>query len=144
MNTHREQNTDNRRERLLVLIVDDDRDFARDLAVLLQPCCDVLHSPRSCNGMELLMHERPDCVLLDIQMDHHFGNDRRTEGLAFLTALRTHPAYSAARQTPVVLISGSYLPGSQVDIETLGADAFFLKPLDVERLTKCIHELQSH
>jgi len=124
------------RQRPLLLVVDDDQDLANDLKLLLTPSFDVITCSSSALGMRVLNEKRPDCVLLDINMEPHFAIDRRREGLAFLRQLRERDHPSAVADIPVILISGSAV--SETDH---GADAFFAKPIDLDPLVRQINEL---
>ncbi len=124
-----------------ILIIDDDQDLLSDLTVLLSPYFDVIISNGSNTGMQKLMQHRPDCLLLDINMKQHFGNDNRTEGMAFLKELRSNPLYNEVRKTPVLLISSSVNKDFSSNPGSLGADGFFRKPLDLESVISRIKQL---
>lgn len=128
------------RSKPLVLIVDDDQDLIADMRLLLASYFDIVSSVRSGLGMQILMKHRPDCVLLDINMEQYFGSDKRREGLAFVKALRTNVDDASIRNTPVILISSSENITEECRLE-YSANAFFQKPVDIVPLVKEIKAL---
>jgi len=124
-----------------VLIIDDDRDFLNDLSLLLAPFFQILTSSSSRAGMSRLVRKKPDCLLLDINMKQFFAHDPSLEGLAFLKEMRDNPSYSEVSATPVILISSSSSHTRPNNVAEYGANAFFPKPLDIDKLVDKIMEL---
>lgn len=125
-----------------ILIIDDDQPLLDDMALLLSGYFNVLSSNRSDLGMQMVLDAHPDCILLDICMDQYFAKDRRREGLAFLSALKTQSTYRQVIKIPVILISGSEEISEEVR-ESHGADAFFRKPVELAALIRKIDQVCS-
>jgi CheY-like chemotaxis protein len=108
--------------RPLVLVVDDDPD-------ILDAICDILDAEgyrvsRARHGQEaldLVDHERPDVILLDLMMPV-------MDGVAFSQALRGRPA---ASDVPIVVISAD---GNPQRATSVGAVGYLAKPFDIDAL----------
>ena len=115
-----------------VLIADDSNVF-RDLEakILEMRGYTVVHAP---NGAEALKHaiaDKPDIILLDIQMPV-------MDGVQVLTALKHNPS---TKGIPVIMISTI---GREKDRDLLlrgGADAFLSKPINSRDLLRHIRQL---
>jgi CheY-like chemotaxis protein len=89
---------------------------------------------QACDGREALQkieQERPDLVVLDVQMP---GLD----GLAVLRQLREDPRFSAL---PVVALSAYAMRGDRERGLAAGFDAYLTKPIDAAALTAQIEDL---
>ena len=80
---------------------------------------------------ELAEHEPPDLILLDLMLP-------RRDGYAVLLHLRARPG---TRATPVFLVSGDLSPVQQRVAETLGAQGFIGKPLDLDALAERVESV---
>jgi DNA-binding response OmpR family regulator len=74
--------------RRTILIVDDDREFAQNLALLLKGRYLVITAGGSHEALEICRRIRPDAVILDLHMEPYLSDDPEVEGLALLRALR--------------------------------------------------------
>lgn len=120
-----------------VLVIDDEVDFVRSVASLLEGAgYRVLGAHDSQEGMRLALLERPDLIILDVMITE------RTEGFFTLQALRHTPELKAV---PVIVISSIYTeyPGFGVrpEADWLPADLFLAKPVDPERLIREVERL---
>lgn len=111
-----------------VLVVDDDPDIRDIVALVLE-----LHGVRcvtASDGVEALaalhMHDDIGLVLLDLMMP-------RMSGLEVLAEMKHDPSLA---RIPVVVISGNYVTEPQV--LGMGANAYLLKPLDVDVLVTTV------
>ncbi len=84
-------------------------------------------------GVQLAIAQRPDLILMDIQL-------KGMDGIAALQAIRAHAALDAV---PVIAVSASVMPEDQRHIGSSGFDAYLTKPISlrpflavVERLLK--------
>ena len=80
---------------------------------------------------ELIVHETPDLVLLDLHLPD--GN-----GLEVLQAMR---AADATRDIPVIALTADAMPATRTALLEAGADAFVTKPFDVELLEATVEPL---
>ena len=117
-----------------VLIVEDNEKnmkLARD--VLQHQGHATLEARSGEEGLQLAMRQRPDLILLDIQLP---GMD----GIAMLQRIREQASLHAV---PVMAVSASVMPEDQRHIDSSGFDAYMTKPIalkpflaEVERLLK--------
>ncbi|MFN3198322.1 MAG: sigma-54-dependent transcriptional regulator [Bradymonadia bacterium] len=106
-----------------ILIIDDERNIRLTLRMVLEgEGYDVLEVGSAEDGLKLVPRERPDAVLLDVNLP---GMD----GLACLKALMEHDA-----DLPVVMISGHASIQDAVEATRIGAQDFLEKPLSRERV----------
>lgn len=82
-------------------------------------------------AMDKLNSERPDLIILDVQMP-------RMNGYTFLTELRKHPNSTVAA-TPVVVVT-AYADNNPI-FTRHGIKAYLLKPLKLEKLIEKVQEL---
>ena len=83
------------------------------------------------DAIGILSTEKPDLIVLDVQMP-------RMNGYTFLTELRKHPNSSVAA-TPVVVVT-AYAENHPIFIRH-GIKAYLLKPLKLEQLVGKVQEL---
>jgi CheY-like chemotaxis protein len=114
---------------LRILVVDDNRDAAQSLSLLLSSeGHEVLLAYDGYTALEAALAERPQVVLLDIGLP---GMD----GYAVARALRQHPAL---KMTHLIALSGY---GRQVDYEqarTAGFNGYLTKPVDFNELQSAL------
>src|SRR5687768_8437540 len=83
-------------DELKLLIVDDEQDMLNLIRLLLEPAgFRVLRTTKPEEGLNLVIKERPDLILLDLMMPGLNGHE-------FLRRVRRHPV---VKQTPVIVIS---------------------------------------
>ena len=75
------------------------------------------------DGVRLALEERPDLVLMDIQLPD-------IDGIQALGQIRAEPLLDA---TPVLAVSASVMPDEQQKIVTSGFDAFIIKPINLKQ-----------
>ena len=81
-------------------------------------------------AIDILQTEKPDLIILDVQMPN-------MNGYTFLTELRKHPNSSVAA-TPVVIVS-AYAETNPI-FTRHGIKAYLLKPLKLEELVDKVQE----
>jgi two-component system cell cycle response regulator DivK len=81
------------------------------------------------DGVRLALSERPDLVLMDIQLPDIDG----------IEALRRIRAERAVDAIPVVAVSASVMPDDQQKIITSGFDAFVTKPINLKQFLDTVH-----
>jgi diguanylate cyclase (GGDEF)-like protein len=112
-------------ERMRILIVDDDLDFATSVAAVLEPDATVVRTlPDATNLIEALDETRPDLVLLDAMLPGVSGWDA-------VRVVRTTPEW---RDLPVLLVTGRTDLDARVAAFEAGADDYIAKPLVPEEL----------
>ncbi len=116
----------------LVLLADDDPAFVHLLEVLLNATgCRLVKGEDGWEALELFRRHQPDLVVLDISMP---GLD----GVAVCQEIKRDPAF---RLTPVILISSSAGTDDHLRGITAGADDFFPKPINLDRLVARVRAL---
>ena len=79
-------------------------------------------------GVELAIHNRPDLILLDLNLPDRSGED-------VLAELRAEPA---TRNIPVVVLSADATPGQVARLRALGASDYLTKPFDLPRFFEVV------
>ena len=116
----------------LILLADDDPVFVHLLEILLNGTgCRFIKGKDGWEALELFRRHQPDLVVLDISMP---GID----GVAVCQEIKRDPAF---RLTPVILISSSAEVDDHLRGITAGADDFFPKPLNLDRLAARVRAL---
>jgi CheY-like chemotaxis protein len=110
-----------------VLVIEDNennRELARFL--LEQAGCRVGMAENGRQGLEMAAQERPDIILMDIQMPE-------MDGYEAVARLRQDPATSAI---PIVGVSSYAMPDDKEKAMALGFTAYIEKPIDPERFAE--------
>jgi len=108
-----------------ILIIDDSEDIHNVLGAYLKfSGFEVLHAGNGAEGLEILNRERPDLVLLDIQMPilDGFGVLEQIKGRRNLASI------------PVIFLSSLDRPNLKVKGLHMGADDYVVKPFDQAEL----------
>ena len=79
-------------------------------------------------GVALALSERPDLILMDIQLPD-------IDGIEVLRRIRAESALDA---TPVIAVSASVMPDDQQKIVTSGFDAFVTKPINLKHFVETV------
>jgi DNA-binding response OmpR family regulator len=83
-----------------ILIVDDDPDFTKSTKmILLADGYEVVTASDGKQGLGKVREVAPDVIILDIMMESLF------EGFSLVTSLRTDPAFSDYKDTPILMAS---------------------------------------
>ncbi|OGA54543.1 MAG: histidine kinase [Betaproteobacteria bacterium RIFCSPLOWO2_12_FULL_62_58] len=107
----------------LILIVEDNEKNLKLVRDVLQfKGYRTLEAMTATEGLRLAREERPDLVLMDIQLPD-------IDGITALGRLRADPL---TRKTPVVAVSASVMPDDQQRIVASGFDAYVTKPINVK------------
>lgn len=115
----------------LILVVDDEPDILMVVDMILRGCGhQILEASTGEIALELLEHQRPDAVLLDIRLP---GID----GLEVLERLRQAPTFAIV---PVVMLSASPGPTLVEKANGLGCFGFVAKPFVPETLIRTLNE----
>ena len=85
-------------------------------------------------GVRLALHERPDLILMDIQLPD-------IDGIAALHQIRQDRALDAV---PVIAVSASVMPGDHQKIVNSGFDAFITKPINLKQFRETVQRFLAH
>lgn len=108
-----------------LLIVEDNLEFRELLRIILAKAgYRVLTAPNGLVGFEMARRERPDMVLLDLQMP-------QMDGYQTCRAIRAEPGIE---RTPIILISVLANPKDVIEGLKLGADDYINKPFDTQEV----------
>jgi two-component system chemotaxis response regulator CheY len=113
-----------------VWIVDDDDEMSHAVKLMLQlldSAVEVFRDARSA-AERLLAGERPDLIVLDINMPE-------VSGIDFLEFLRMR---SELKEIPVVMLSSETTDIQVDEAMRIGANAFVFKPVTIEELEEAI------
>lgn len=121
-----------------ILIVDDDTDFISDMTIMLSPEFEVFSTVSTADAEEKWMECRPDCVLLDLQLPEHYGDNPDTEGFAFISHLRKKPATLTINKTPVIVVSAHANKAADQLAAELGIESIYRKPANIGKLKTTI------
>jgi CheY-like chemotaxis protein len=115
-----------------VLIVDDNR-ASRDLirAILKTVRCDIIEATHGRQALDLIERERPDLVLLDVDMP---GLD----GLAVVKKIREGSAFA---DLPVVAVTAFAMEGDREKGMAVGFTAYLTKPIRAAILRQQVQQL---
>ena len=123
-----------------VLIIDDNQDYLFTMKTFLsRNGYTVLTAPDGKSGIDLIAHNRPDILLLDVMMESLYS------GFDVCKYVRNDPDL---RTLPIIGISGlkdelGVSFDKDRDNEYFSPDSFFDKPVDKEALLKEIEHLLS-
>ena len=115
-----------------ILIIDDDTDMVDAMKIVLESGnYKVLSAPNSKNGLDLLLKNKPDLLILDVMMDTD------TEGFEVAWKIRSedpNSEFASMRKIPIVMITNvanekhmKFDP--KKDSEFLPVDDFITKPV---------------
>ncbi|MEP7303613.1 MAG: response regulator [Caldimonas sp.] len=88
-----------------------------------------LEAVNGADGVRLALSERPDLILMDIQLPD-------IDGIEALRRLREVPELNSV---PVVAVSASVMPDDQQKIVRSGFDAFVTKPIQLKSFLETVH-----
>ena len=115
----------------LILVVDDEPDILMVVEMILRSCGHkIIEASTGEMALQLLEHERPDAVLLDIRLP---GID----GLEVLEKLRRLSNFAVL---PVIMLSASPGPSLVERANGLGCRGFVAKPFVPETLIRTVNE----
>lgn len=115
-----------------ILVVDDNPTNLKLAADVL--ACEgytVLRSLDAAQARQMLAHQQPDLILLDIQMP---GMD----GLTLTRLLKADPAY---QHIPIVALTAFAMKGDEKKAQEAGCDGYLTKPIESRKLASQIAEI---
>ena len=144
MSQSHQQNPDlisQRQNKPRILIIDDDTDFISDLSIMLSAEFEIFSAATTSEAYDRWNECRPNCVLLDLQLPENFGDNPETEGIAFLSHMKSDPPRPSIIDTPVVIVSAHADENTNRMALSLGVNNVYRKPLNVGQLKATIREL---
>ena len=120
-----------------ILIVDDDDVVVMALTLKLQANgCQVISATDGAAAVSLVRHENPDLVILDVNFPPEVGMS--WDGFKIMEWFRGREEAGAV---PVIIITGEDSPRNKGRAATVGAAAFFQKPINTEELLVTMREI---
>lgn len=113
-----------------ILAVDDDADMIHMISIALREHFEVTHASNGMEAVERLIRYEPDIMLVDIMMP-------KMNGFQLIQAVRRNPEYN---RIPIVVLSAKGSPKDQELARRNGANDYFVKPFDTQRLAKRLLE----
>jgi two-component system cell cycle response regulator DivK len=115
-----------------ILYVEDNEVNRRLVQDLLRPTSyRLIEAPDGESGMAMARQERPDLILMDVQLPKVSG----------IEATRTLRAEAATANTPIVAITSFALTGDEEKAKEAGATAYLAKPYSPRDLLELIRRL---
>ncbi len=106
-----------------ILIVEDNAKNMKLVRDILQhKGYQTLEAGTGLDGVRLALEQRPDLILMDIQLPDIDG----------ITALRRIREHAALNHVPVLAVSASVMPDEQQQIVSSGFDAYLPKPISLK------------
>jgi CheY-like chemotaxis protein len=117
-----------------ILIIDDDKSARRMLSFRLKNSYEVLDTASPQDGLILALKHKPDVILVDLMMPGHTGFE----------VCQTISALSFTELIPVFVVSGAPKTLYKDFCYSLGAKAYFEKPIDFDLLQKRLADTLSN
>jgi len=115
--------------RARILVVDDEPDLVSTIQCRLKWCrCEVITAANGKEGLEKAISERPDIILLDINMPVMNGRE-------MLERLRNHPDL---KNTPVIMLTAFSEAQDIATVSAYGIADYVTKPFDFTELMEKI------
>jgi two-component system, cell cycle response regulator DivK len=100
-------------------------------AILEEEGCQVLAAEAPAVGLRLAAAERPDLIVMDVQLP----------GMTGYEAMRRLKADPATAVIPVVVVTAQAMRGEEVKARQAGCDAYLTKPLDARAFRDIVRRL---
>ena len=108
--------------RTILIVEDNEKNMKLVRDILQHKGYTTLEATTGEEGWRLALAERPDLVLMDIQLPD-------IDGIAVLGRIRADASFDAM---PVIAVSASVMPADQSKIAGSGFDAFIPKPISLK------------
>ena len=117
-----------------ILIIEDNDELRRFLAMILRDCYHVLEAGDGRQGLEIIGRELPDLIVSDVMMPE-------MDGFELCHTLKTDIEHS---HIPIILLTAKVTMQSKIEGIELGADDYIEKPFSTEYLLARIANLLSN
>ena len=84
----------------------------------------VIEAKKGIDGVEMALHEKPDIILMDIQLPDIDG----------LEATRRIRASEANGNVPIIAVTSYAMPGDRQMVLAAGCNSYITKPIDIDDL----------
>ncbi len=111
-----------------ILLVEDDDTNRKLVRIVLGDAYRISEATSVEQALDLLQHEKPDLLLLDIRLGDGSGLD-------VIRAVRADPAFD---QVPVLAITAQAMKDDESRFLAAGFDAYLSKPIDTRRLPETV------
>ncbi len=125
-----------------ILVVDDDPDTVEVIRMTLESAgYEVVSASSGRQGLDRVVSENPDLIILDVMMD------TTTEGFQFSLTLRSpdpNSPYAAYRHIPILMLTAIHTTTPlrfAPDVDYLPVEEFVEKPISPERLLEKVARL---
>ncbi|MDP8228523.1 MAG: PAS domain S-box protein, partial [Candidatus Electryoneaceae bacterium] len=119
-------------ENVSILVADDDDDSIAIIKKYLTSLgCIVIIAHNSKEAIEKTIRERPDLIIMDIQMPEMDG----------LEAIRRIRSTDNLNDIPIIALTALAMMGDRERCLSAGADEYLSKPMDLDQLVELINEL---
>jgi len=112
----------------ILIVEDNEKNMKLVRDILRHQGHTTLEAATGTDGVRLAQEQRPDLILMDIQLPD-------IDGIAALRQIRAQPNLDA---TPVIAVSASVMPDEQQKVVSSGFDAFITKPIDLKRFRETV------
>ena len=110
---------------LTVLCIEDNRDNRILVRRILQAeGYAVLEAANAFEGLQMALVQRPDIILVDINMPH-------IDGLTLAARLKAYPGLALV---PIIAITANVMHGDRERSLAAGCDGYIQKPIDIDAL----------
>jgi len=123
-----------------VLLIDDDSDFRAAVKSLLESHgYQVLEASSGHEGLQMVLEQKPDVILLDLMMES------TVEGYGITYSLKYRDEFAEFRQIPIFMVSSveespdERFPMS-AEVDLIRPDRYLTKPLDIPKLLRLLEE----
>lgn len=118
-------------EKAKILMIDDERDIVHFFAKTFEnfPHIQFFTANRAAPGLEIAAAEHPKVVMLDLRMPEMDGEE------ALVELKRMLP------ESKFIVMTGWDESGTQERVEEIGVDAYYKKPIDLEKVVTKIMSL---
>jgi len=120
-----------KRERPLILLVEDNQDNMQTLRALLMDRFSTIEAEDGIAGVEQARLQMPDLILMDLDLPV-------MDGFKALTLIRED---ERLRTIPVVAVTASAMKGDREKILSHGFDGYISKPIDAELMMRRVNEV---
>ena len=114
-----------------ILLVDDDADFTLSTTTLLESQGYIVSTARSAKeGLEKVLTDSPDLIVLDVMMEHE------SAGYQLNQALKFGPEFESFRRVPILMVSSIPIDPARRfqmagEVEMVTPNSYLTKPVDI-------------